>query len=175
MRPRSGIFLLPARPVSTATRAEAAFYEMGRHLSVRQRECNPRPDFRRAPFAIPWLLLPYPHLHSNLSKALKWQRGWAPRGSVPSACPQVRQKLGPCTSAVKSLKSRDRSSEEKARDNGGAWRTQMPSRLRPQRRYRSCAYDPLSFGDNARDSLSAIWSIFTCPWTYHITPTKNAA
>jgi hypothetical protein len=53
---RSGFFLLPARPVSTATPAEAAFYEMGRHLSVRQRDCNPRPDFRIASFAIPCLL-----------------------------------------------------------------------------------------------------------------------
>jgi hypothetical protein len=54
VRARSGFFLLPARPVSTATRAEAAFYETGRHLSVRQRERNLRHDFRRASFAIPW-------------------------------------------------------------------------------------------------------------------------
>jgi hypothetical protein len=54
VRARSGFFLLPARPVSTATRAEVAFYETGRHLSLRQRGRNLRHDFRRASFAIPW-------------------------------------------------------------------------------------------------------------------------
>ena len=66
VRARSGFFLLPARPVSTATRAEAAFYETGRHLSVRQRERNLRHDFRRASFAIPWRTYQYQKLNSTI-------------------------------------------------------------------------------------------------------------